>query len=286
MRIRFFAGLALGAFGILAIACTNKVTPAYPDTTSFCAGKAKAICQVADLCAIDAPTCQAYQDGLCNQAAQQAMASGTRNYNADNAKACIDAVTAAYGNGASKVEYMLLSDLATKCDRVFTGNAPSHASCTSDYYCANDLICSPTAPDVTTRVCATPTQVAANDFCSNPGSVCATDTYCAKQASNGLWLCSPAAATGAACGDATPCVSSQRCVSAVCQPRATGSGNCASDGDCAPAFPYCDTYAGSICTIGLTFATGAPDCKGIAGLSGPVTTPDAGAGGSADASGQ
>jgi hypothetical protein len=268
----------------VAIACTNKVTPAYPDTASFCTAKAKAICQVAKLCLIDASTCEAYQDGLCNQAAQQAMAMRTRVYSADNAKACVDAVSGAYGNGASSVDFNTLSDLATECERVYTGNAPSTSTCTSDYDCASDLICSPSAPDSATQVCAMPTQVAANHFCLNPGSVCEANTYCAKQPSNGLWLCSPAAESGASCGDATPCVDSQRCAGGLCQPRAALKEHCNTNADCDPTAGYCDPALGYVCTTGLTFAGGAPDCEG---LTMPAPPPDAGAGaGASDAAGQ
>jgi hypothetical protein len=285
MRMHSFAGLALGAFGTVVFACTNNASPPYPDTTTFCTAKAKAICQVAKLCLIDPSTCETYQDGQCNQSAQLAMKMSARVYDADNAKACLDAVNAAYGNNASSVDFTTLSAIQTTCERVFTGNAPSKSVCTSDYDCANNLLCSPAAPDSATLVCAAPTKVAANDFCLNPGSVCMENTYCAKQPSNGLWLCSPAVEQGGACGDAAPCVDSQRCVGGICQPRARSNERCNGDADCDPSAPYCDPALGFVCTSGMTFAGGAPDCEGLAGLTLPGGPADAGAS-AADAAGQ
>jgi hypothetical protein len=282
MRTHLFAGLALVALGILPWACTNKVNPPYPDQPTFCAAKAKAICQIASLCAIDATVCQNYQDLKCNLAGQQAIGKGTRTYSSDNAKTCIDAVNAAYGNGASSVAYQKLLDIETTCERVFTGTAMTNATCLSDYECANSLICSPAMPGSPASVCAPPMPAKQMDYCLNPGTQCAQDTYCAKQ-SNGLWLCTPAGMSGAACGDATPCVSTQHCVGGTCQPRAGAGGSCTLNSDCSPSFPYCDQAAGNICTIGQTFATGASDCKGIAGQVMPGGTPDAGA---SDATGQ
>jgi hypothetical protein len=55
-----------------------------------------------------------------------------------------------------------------------------------------------------------------------------------------------------------------------------------SNDDCAPAAPYCDAYAGHICTVGLTFATGALDCHGYE-ATGADAGVDSGAGLDADA---
>src|SRR5208283_3779930 len=100
----------------------------------------------------------------------------------------------------------------------------------------------------------------AMDFCASPGDECPGDTYCATPMPGVAVECIPAAQAGQACSPTVPCVSSQRCSNGLCMDRAS-SGLCSSDDDCAASVPYCDVYAGSICTIGLTFATGASDCQ-------------------------
>jgi len=57
-------------------------------------------------------------------------------------------------------------------------------------------------------------------------------------------------------------VSADRCLNGFCVERAGQNKPCSSSDDCGSAAPYCDAYAGNICTIGLTFATGALDCQG------------------------
>jgi hypothetical protein len=289
MRQQYFAGLVLGALGlVVGAACSSKTEVPYPDEATFCTAKAKAICQVSSLCAIDPTACQATQVHQCNA---DAMAVGAnRTYSADNAKTCVDAVNAAYGDAMTRgqVPYATLTDIATKCARVFTGNAAANAPCTSDYDCASGLVCSPAVPGATTMVCAKPLAKALGDFCLDPGSQCAPDSYCAKQ-TNMTWMCTAAAAQGAPCDDATPCVSTQHCVGSICQPRATAGQSCTADSDCSPTpAPYCDHSAGYICTVGQTFAAGAFDCKGFAGQATPGpedagATPEAGA---HDASGE
>jgi hypothetical protein len=60
--------------------------------------------------------------------------------------------------------------------------------------------------------------------------------------------------------------------------------SCSTNDDCAAGVPYCDVYAGNICTIGLTFATGATDCEGFL-LGMGVAAPDAGGASGSDGSG-
>jgi hypothetical protein len=278
MRTRSFAGLALGAVVVLGWACTNKTGPAYTNQADFCTAKAKAICQVAQLCAVDQTACQTYQDEQCNVAAQQATATGTRFFDSGNAQACIDDLNGAYGNGASSVKYDKLAELDTKCARVFTGKLAQNAPCTSDYDCANNFICALSAPDATTRICVPAEAKKMNEYCNDPGSQCATDTYCTKQMPSNVWECTSAAMQGGACSDTVPCVSSLHCAGGICQPRQHAGGSCTSDADCASDAPYCDAAGGNICTIGLTFATGAADCRAIAGMAPPGGSPDAGTG--------
>jgi hypothetical protein len=273
MRNQLVAGLVAGVFGLFAWACTTQPAP-YPDAERFCAAKAKAICQASAICAVDPDACQMNQVMQCDTDASSAMASGTRAYSAEAAPACINALTTAF-NGASVIAYADWLTLTDQCERVFVGNAGNNQPCASDYDCKNNLICSPATPGSSSSVCATAVVKNPGDFCSDPGSECPSDYYCAAPQPGASVQCIPAAPAGQACGTAIPCVSGQTCAGGVCASGATGSVPCGTSDDCGSLDPYCDPYAGSICTIGLTFATGAADCKGFL-LGEVVSVADAG----------
>jgi hypothetical protein len=210
-----------------------------------------------------------------NADALAATAGGTRSYTADNAQACIDAVNKIYTVGK-----VLLSDLigngsmGDTCERVFQGTSDKNKSCTSDYDCTNSRICSPTAPGSSSRVCADKTDAALGDFCANPGSVCAAGSYCAVPTMVGVAAqCTAKAQTGQPCSATIPCVETLRCSAGTCVARVT-AGACTTNDDCSPTAGYCDPNAGNICTVGLTFATGAADCKAYTTSITPM--PDAG----------
>jgi hypothetical protein len=257
-------------------------SPPYPDIQTFCAARAKAECQVATLCAVDASACQMARTTVCVQDAAQATAApSSRQYVANNAPSCIDAVNQAYGNGSSEIAFAGLvgpGSITDKCERVFSGNLEKNHPCLTDFDCVSNRICASVAGS-TQRVCADSVPKNEGDFCADPGSICATNTYCAPQEA-GAPQCQPALQAGP-CGASMPCVSADRCVGGLCIPRAGAGQSCASSDDCAPAAPYCDPYAGNICAVGVTFSTRAPDCEGY-GLGGG---PDAGvqSGGSPDA---
>jgi hypothetical protein len=276
MRSRPIKGLAAAVLPLLAWSCTTTPTPPYPDAASFCVAKAKAICQASAICAADVTACETHQVTACDAEAAAATASGVRKYSTDNAPGCIDALNAAFGGNASQVPFAQLvgpGTLTDKCDRVFVGNAGTNQSCASDDDCTNKLICAPAQPGAvaTSFVCAAPVPKNATDFCAEPGAECPMDTYCAQPPTGGAVECIPSAQPGQACTATAPCVSAQRCSNGLCVDRATGGAPCSTNDDCAAIDPYCDVYAGSICTIGLTFATGALDCKGF--LLGMITSP-------------
>jgi hypothetical protein len=277
MRNRLVTSLLAGALGLMVWACTVQATPPYPSVSSFCEAKAKAICQVSDLCAVDPNACQNNQATQCDADAKSALASGTRKYNTDNAPTCIDALKAAFGSSASVVKDAAWRALLDTCGRVFVGNANKNDPCTSDYDCANDLVCASAQPGSTTTslVCAAVVLRIAGDLCGLPGYECPADTYCATPPQGPPAQCIPAAQAGQACTAAIPCVSTQTCSNGLCAPRAPNGVACSSSSDCGVDSPFCDPYAGSICTIGLTFATAAADCKGFL-LGAAVSTPDAG----------
>jgi hypothetical protein len=287
MRNRLATGLALWAIGVTFWGCSvTSASPPYPDVQSFCNAKARAECQIAALCNVDANSCQAFRTSQCLTEAADATRSATRRYVADNAQACIDTVNGAYGNGHSQVPFATLvgsGSIADKCGRVFSGNADKGAPCQSDQECASSRVCSAAAPGAMQHVCADPVRKNPGDFCSDPGSTCASDTYCTMQ-DGGAAQCLPAVQAGQPCGTA-PCVSADRCANGFCVARAGQGQACSTSDDCVSMAPYCDSYAGNICTIGLTFATGAIDCSGYreSGTGIGAAADAAGAGSGADA---
>jgi hypothetical protein len=271
-----------GALLLLAAAsvgwwgCTKAGSP-YPDVASFCAAKAKAECQVSLVCASDASACASYRAGLCVQDAASATASGTRTYDPGNVQPCLDALNAAYGNTNTKILFAALvgpGSITDKCERVFAGIAVQDKPCVSDYDCTGELICSPATFGATEKVCAPAVSKNLGDFCSDPGSMCPVDAYCAN--TGAAPECQPSAAAGMACSMAPPCISTERCIGGFCADRATAGQACTTNDDCAPDSPYCDPNGSSVCTIGLTFARGALDCQPYMGSVVPVPTSDSG----------
>ena len=262
MRKYLAVSAALGFFAAVVAACSSdSPAPPFPDVPSFCTAKATAECQVALTCgAVDGTACQTTRLAACNADAAAATMTGARKYTQPNAQACIDKVKGAYGSGK-----VLLADLegggsiTDLCARVFQGSVANDMPCTSDYDCTDNRICALVSQTATARVCAAPAPVAAGAFCANPGSQCATGTYCAQGA--GGALCTPRAAVGGACSATQPCIEGTRCAGTVCAAAAVAGSACTQDSDCGPTAGYCDPYAGK-CTVGLTFATGSTDCNG------------------------
>ena len=285
--IRMSIALALGTGFLTGCPSADKAGPPFPDVTSFCVAKAAAECQIAPTCAVDPAVCATVREAKCNAEAAAATINGTRAYVPNNAQACIDAVTQVYGIGK-----VLLSDLTAAgsmgdtCARVFEGTVDKNKACTSDFECLAGRFCSPVQPGAKQLVCADRSEVEFGGFCANPGSVCASGSYC-KLIPGGAAQCTSDAQAGEFCDAATTCVESHHCVANACTARQAPGQPCVSNDDCSPIAGFCDPYAGNICTVGFTFATGALDCHGYSGStgqssdagSGDSSAPDAGGGG-------
>jgi hypothetical protein len=270
MRTRLVVALAVGALGIVAVACSSSSsssTPAPPDSTvsAFCGDWGTAVCQASGFCMFDATACATYQTTVCTQFASAATASGTRTYNQPGGKACIDALSAAYGGIANNPSLSAASvaTLQDTCNKAFTGNVASDGNCTSNYDCASgqSLTCSP-IPGGTTSVCASGNSKALGAVCS-AGDTCQGDSYCAPV--NGKEpQCTADPAQGGACSASVPCGAADTCSSGTCQPKIAEGDPCTQNSDCTTGF--CDTYSPAACATALTFARGSYDCKGIAGI--------------------
>lgn len=280
-------GIAFGVLAAFAGACTSTAAKPFPDVATFCAAKAKEECQIAPTCAIDPTGCQTLRLKACNDEAASAIATGTRKYNPDNAQACIDRVHAAFAT-TRIVSTDLFGDasIADKCARVFEGAADKNKACTSNYDCISGRICAPVQPGVAQLVCADKIAKNLSDFCADPGSTCPTGAFCA-QATGGAAQCQARAQLNQACSAAAPCAETLRCSGGTCTPRATPGQSCASNDDCSPTAGYCDPNANNICTVGLTFATGAADCKAFVTNTTPIDagTPAIDAGTAVDSGG-
>jgi len=272
--------LLLGAIGILAQDCADPKP--YGNALDFCSAKAQAMCQIATECHFDQVGCQMYESQVCVTQAVDATTPGTRQYNSDNARACIDALNGAFGNGASQIDFTHIAAFTDACQRVFLGTGGTNQPCNLPYDCSYGLSCMPKTPGGNSFVCAAPQPVQQGQSCAAIGSQCAAETYCAYQ-QTGAWICAPANGSGQACTDGDgSCSASLHCVAGFCQPRGSAGAPCVQDTDCAPDAPYCDTYANA-CSVGLTFAPGGVDCMGVAGLSVPRVTPGGGGTGTKDA---
>jgi hypothetical protein len=250
---------ASGLAALAPLACTSTAPDPYPDVAAFCTAKAKAECQIASTCSIDATTCENVRNGVCTTDANAAEASGTRSYNSGNVQACIDKINAVYPHQPiAAADLVGPGSIQDKCERVFAGKVDKNQACTSDYDCISGRICSPTVPGGTQLVCADVVMVAAGGFCSNPGSQCAAGTSCPAPPAGQAATC---VTRGAMCSATAPCPTGSTCMAGTC---VAGAGStCASDADCGAAAAYCDINASPpVCAIGLfTVSLGAQDCK-------------------------
>ena len=281
MKARLWIGSAVGALFVVAYGCSS---PPPPDGTvvEFCDDWANAYCQLSTYCAFDATTCETYQNGVCMQFAQGALASGTRQYSQPNGATCINKLNSTFANSPTSVSPQALATIQTLCNAAFIGAETLEKPCTNDYDCVAGLTCVPYLLG-SGSVCATLNPVPLNAICADPGDVCEGDSYCAFGQGSKAPTCIPTPTTGNACSAALPCGPEDHCVGGTCMARSGVGGPCESSADCSTLAPYCDTYPPAGCTVvGLTFARGSIDCKGISGSDPPTTSEDAGAPSSSD----
>jgi hypothetical protein len=192
----------------------------------------------------------------------------TRVYTPGNVKPYIDAVNAAYGNGATSVTIAQLSNIDSVCALVFAGKAAEGAPCTSAADCTTSGAVCASAPGITGQTCAQPTPKQLNDVCADPGDECPANAYCAPQA--GTSRCLPAQKAGQTCSATQPCDSTDYCGNGTCLALATQGAPCTTSANCMPGL-FCDTYtsatAGTACVTAYTFARGSVDCVGFEGNS-------------------
>ena len=79
------------------------------------------MCQVSNVCGVDSTGCQMYQYSNCLTEAVQATMPRTRLYTSNYAQACVEALSAAYGNNNNQISYQQIGNLNQTCGLVFLG---------------------------------------------------------------------------------------------------------------------------------------------------------------------
>jgi hypothetical protein len=266
MRTRLVVGLTIGALGMLVAACSSSSssgTPVPPDNDvqAFCTDYASAICALSSICAFDATSCETFQNVQCTNFANAAQQTGTRTYSQPAGHACIQAMQTTYGSSPSTISGTALAALQVTCNAAFVGSVASNKPCTTNYDCVSGLTCS-LIPGSDNSICGSGSPVAAGAMCLFT-SQCPASTYC-QAVSGAEPTCAATPAVGGACSDAIPCGAGDYCNSGACQAQLAIGQSCSQDTDCITG--YCDVYPPAACTNGLSFARGAIDCNGIAGM--------------------
>jgi hypothetical protein len=258
-------GLSIGiaVAGVLVGACTTSTSDKYPSFDSMCTDVAAQECQIADRCLVSKDDCATARKAACLEVANAATAAG-RKYDPKSAQGCVDLTQSTYQKAL--ITPADLDKLADTCARVYAGSVDKGGVCQTDYDCSSARVC-------THGHCGDKTTKSKGDGCADPGDVCDPSQNIFCQAQTGTSTCAPMAAKGESCNATLPCQPGLRC-NITCQDGAAAAQSCGTNADCVSAAPYCDPYAGNICTPGLSFAVGAADCKGYGAAGGGA---DAGA---------
>ena len=191
MRTRLVVGLAIGALGIVAVACSSSSSGSnnpYPDVAHFCTAVAQAECGTASTGALSncslsgssvSSSCITFRTSECTKGniVMPSAPFGNRTLTSGNVQACLDAITSAFNgsNGVSVLTYDQLygsGGVVDKCEQVFVGAVAAGSTCTSTFDCATSTdVCAadPLNPTASTQ-CAAPTPVSV--MCRNIGDTC------------------------------------------------------------------------------------------------------------------
>jgi hypothetical protein len=256
--------------GVLGVGCSS----ASPVTQSeFCTQKAQAECGngtgsgggVVGVCdGLTVETCVSTRTSACIAETNVAI-QNQRTLNPNNIPACLNAISAAYGNlgfststnaaysavGPATIALASVEDTSQTtvfytCESVYQGNIQANEPCTSDFDCANGNVCAPSNGGSKVTVCAPPINVADGESCGSAGSVCPSGDACVAN-KLGEYLCEASSASLG--GKDAPCTSDLQC-----DPSTAG---------------FCDIYApkgrgGYTCQPGYQFGVNY-DCKPFGG---------------------
>ena len=225
----------------------------------FCSQYADAVCQIN--CGPPMTTCVTFQEGLCHTFQAQATAGGKRIFNASNMGDCIGKIKAAFSS-TNPITPSTQASIDLACNYVFQGKlallTPTDV-CSTQFDCAGatngSIICDPAQ-----HLCATQLPKGVGQQCSDVGSVCATNSYCATTGAVSVCTADGTSAAASACSATVPCDSNSRCSNGICMPLVASHANCSDTSDCASG-GFCDPFSSpAVCDTGLTFSTNSPSC--------------------------
>jgi hypothetical protein len=210
---------------------------------------------VSPACLLTMDACTSFQIDERSQQAQKATGLGWAFVPAA-AQTCLAMVGSVYGSLKTSlvVKAADFKAMVEACDQVYRGPRVANAPCEFDADCTPGLICDK-------LYCGTKTVVPQGAGCANIGETCTAGSYCAVLA-EGLRTCVARIGLGGACGEATPCSETLRCLAGVCAAQLNIGDACSADQDCASAF--CEPYW-LLCANDVRFAAGTKVCDHMAG---------------------
>jgi hypothetical protein len=258
MKTLKFLGAAVLPWLLLA-GCKGGGSSTPTTVSDFCSQYADAVCQIN--CGPPMTTCVTFQEGVCQTLATQATAGGKRFFTAANMNDCISKIKAAFGS-TNPITPSTQASIDLACNYVFQGKSaviPTTDTCTTQFDCAGttngSIVCDPLQSQ-----CAPKLPKNGGQQCSDVGSVCAQNFYCAT--SGGVSICTAEGTSGAssACSATAPCDNNSRCANGICMPLVASHADCTTTSDCASG-GFCDPFSSpAVCDTGLTFSTNSPSC--------------------------
>ena len=173
---------------------------------------------------------------ITSQAAACVVLMRGKEYSADHADACLDAVEAAYADARiNREELTLITELGAPCDLVTSGDGVDGDSCSTDTNCdlAGGYQC-------LGGTCGIPAVVGGGRACGQPQQICEDQFYC--NGSN----CIEKGGQGATCSDTAPCLIGLSCEGTpgaqTCVTKLDNGASCQNHDDCASGI--CDRPSG------------------------------------------
>jgi len=241
----------------LVVACGSskrRTGSAYGTEEQFCDQWAAAACnsKVVEACAAaTVDSCVAKQTAYC-------LGLVPPYYSSENAKACIEAVKAAYSDAKlTAAEVAVVRHGGAPCDKLNKGTKALGDSCEASDECNSieDQVCIE-KPGEQSGTCQVPKEVGGGFSCTGADEVCAPGFYCdganciagktSGQTCGGVVTCAADfLCQGTLCvakGDvATSCTEDEECKSGICAKPAVGPGKCVESVVLTPTDPVCQS---------------------------------------------
>ena len=215
---------------------------------------------MAERCVVPKETCKAARMTVCLDFVEARQDAALRPFRVDKVSTCVNKAGEIYKKTLiTPTDTTALNDA---CEPVFSGKKKLKEACvSSNYECEAPLICDQ-------MLCVQKKNVAAGDFCNDPGATCPAGQYCA--ASGTQKTCTPQAKLSEACDATIPCIDTLRCApTGKCADKVTVGMTCLTNSDCVTTSPYCDAYHSNTCNSGFSPSTDAKECSAFGGTVAP-----------------